>query len=98
MLITSHLMFYLKIKIYYFILFFNNLRDTYVERIRGESPNDYNDRMIRVAALWYNKHLDDKIKVLLLSSDEASKAKAINEGIPTMSREFVGIKNCNIVE
>jgi len=54
--------------------------------------------MIRVAALWYNKHLDDKIKVLLLSSDEASKAKAINEGIPTMSREFVGIKNCIIVE
>lgn len=52
--------------------------------------------MIRVAALWYNKHLDDKIKVLLLSSDEASKAKAINEGIPTMSRQFVRIINLNI--
>jgi len=54
--------------------------------------------MIRVAALWYNKHLEDKIKVLLLTSDEASKAKAINEGIPTMSRKFVGIKNLNIME
>jgi len=79
-------------------LIFIKLRDTYVERVRGESPNDYNDRMIRVAAIWYNKHLDDKIKVLLLSSDEASKAKAINEGIPTMSRELVEIKNLNIVE
>lgn len=79
-------------------MIFIKLRDTYVERVRGESPNDYNDRMIRVATLWYNKHLDDKIKVLLLSSDEASKAKAINEGIPTMSRELVEIKNLNIVE
>lgn len=79
-------------------MIFIKLRDTYVERVRGESPNDYNDRMIRVAAIWYNKHLDDKIKVLLLSSDEASKAKAINEGIPTMSRELVEIKNLNIVE
>ncbi|XP_050442392.1 exosome complex exonuclease RRP44 [Adelges cooleyi] len=61
--------------------------DTYVERIRGESPNDYNDRMIRVATQWYNKHLGGKIKVLLLSSDAASKAKAIEEGIPTMSLE-----------
>lgn len=60
-------------------------RDTYVERVRGESPNDYNDRMIRVAANWYNKHLKGRMKVLLLSSDEASKAKAIDEGIPTMS-------------
>lgn len=67
---------------YRFIFIF---RDTYVDRVRGESPNDYNDRMIRVAALWYNKHLNGKIKVLLLSSDEASKTKAINEGIPTMS-------------
>lgn len=79
-------------------MIFFDLRDTYVERVRGESPNDYNDRMIRVAALWYNKHLDDKIKVLLLSSDEANKAKAINEGIPTMSRELVEIKNLNIFE
>lgn len=67
-------------------------RDTYVERVRGESPNDYNDRMIRVAALWYNKHLNGKIKVLLLSSDEASKAKAINEGVPTMSCKYLLIE------
>ncbi|XP_060878753.1 exosome complex exonuclease RRP44 [Metopolophium dirhodum] len=75
-------------------------RDTYVERVRGESPNDYNDRMIRVAALWYNKHLDDKIKVLLLSSDEASKAKAINEGIPTMSLEqyVSGLNNVTLTD
>ncbi|XP_050525860.1 exosome complex exonuclease RRP44 [Daktulosphaira vitifoliae] len=70
---------------YTFVNVYHN--DTYVERTPGESPNDYNDRMIRVAAQWYNKHLGDKIKVLLLSSDEASKAKAIEEGIPTMSLE-----------
>lgn len=45
--------------------------------------------MIRVAALWYNKHLNGKVKVLLLSSDEASKTKAINEGIPTMSCKYL---------
>lgn len=45
--------------------------------------------MIRVAALWYNKHFNGKIQVLLLSSDEANKAKAINEGIPTMSCEYL---------
>lgn len=71
--------------------------DTYVERVRGESPNDYNDRMIRVAALWYNKHFNKTIKVLLLSSDEASKAKAIDDGIPTMSREHVFCLNFKIL-
>lgn len=64
-------------------------RDTYVERIRGESPNDYNDRMIRIAALWYNKHLNDQVKVLLLSSDEASRSKAFDEGIPTISCKYL---------
>jgi len=72
-----------------YLIFALIFRDTYVERIRGESPNDYNDRMIRVAALWYNKHLNGKVKVLLLSSDEANKAKAINEGIPTMSCKYL---------
>lgn len=62
-----------------------NFRETYVGRIKGESPNDYNDRIIRIAALWYNKHLNGKVKVLLLSSDEASRSEAINKGIPTMS-------------
>lgn len=71
--------------------------ETYVERFRGESPNDYNDRMIRVAALWYNKHFNNSIKVLLLSSDEASKAKAIDEGIPTMSREHSFCSNIKIL-
>lgn len=73
-----------------FILIF---RDTYIERVRGESPNDYNDRMIRAAALWYNKHLKDKVKVILLTSDEASKIKAVDEGIPTMSCNYLVIRN-----
>lgn len=52
--------------------------------------------MIRVSALWYNKHFDGKIKVLLISSDEASKAKAINEGIPTMSCKYLIVRNLKV--
>jgi len=48
--------------------------------------------MIRVSALWYNKHFNNKIKVLLLSSDEGNKIKAINEGIPAMSCKFLVVK------
>lgn len=31
-------------------------RDTYVEQLKGESPNDRNDRAIRVASKWYQQH------------------------------------------
>jgi exosome complex exonuclease DIS3/RRP44 len=34
-------------------------RDTYVERQKGESANDRNDRAIREATLWYKNHLAD---------------------------------------
>ena len=34
-------------------------RATYVRRNKGESPNDRNDRAIRVATAWYRDHLAD---------------------------------------
>lgn len=58
-------------------------KDTYVERKRGESINDRNDRAIRVATSWYDKHLansqkqsKEKIRVVLISDDVANREKA----------------------
>jgi exosome complex exonuclease DIS3/RRP44 len=56
-------------------------RSTYVERLPTESPNDRNDRAIRVAANWYQNHLkgsnnNKEIEVVMLSNDEGNRAKA----------------------
>lgn len=36
---------------------------------------------IRVAALWYQTHLRDAARVLLITNDRDNKRKAIEEGI-----------------
>lgn len=65
-------------------------RDTYTEREKGESPNDYNDRCIRHAARWYDKHLKEfgvngnganRASVVLLTNDIKNKEKAQAEGV-----------------
>lgn len=58
-------------------------RDTYVERVAGESANDRNDRAIRMAVHWYQKHLatNNDIKVILLTNDNGNRNKATSEGI-----------------
>lgn len=62
-------------------------RDTYVERQPGESANDRNDRAIRVATAWYEKHLklssgdETRTRVILLSDDKQNLEKATAEGI-----------------
>lgn len=62
-------------------------RDTYVERQPGETANDRNDRAIRTATAWYEKHLslsvDQKngIRVILLTDDKQNLEKAQAEGI-----------------
>jgi len=60
-------------------------RDTYVERQKGESANDRNDRAIREATLWYKNHLADHasedIDVILLTNDEDNRTKAKAEGL-----------------
>lgn len=60
-------------------------RDTYVERQKGESANDRNDRAIREATLWYKNHLADHasedIDVVLLTNDEDNRTKAKAEGL-----------------
>ncbi|CAH1267033.1 DIS3 [Branchiostoma lanceolatum] len=64
-------------------------RETYTEREQGESSNDYNDRVIRIATRWYNKHLQEnrkdgeapKVKVVLLTNDRENREKAQKEGL-----------------
>ncbi|PWZ54443.1 Exosome complex exonuclease RRP44 A [Zea mays] len=56
-------------------------RDTYVKDMVGESSNDRNDRAIRVAARWYQSHLGESVKVLLITNDRDNKRKAIEEGL-----------------
>ncbi|KAL0484556.1 nuclear exosome complex RNAse Dis3/RPR44 [Acrasis kona] len=56
-------------------------KETYVERIASESPNDRNDRAIRVAALWYMRKLSESKPVLLLTNDRANMEKAKFEEI-----------------
>ena len=67
--------------------------ETYSERQLGESPNDYNDRLIRLAAAWYNAKLaslGSSIKCTLLSNDRGNAAAARHAGVPALSvREFV---------
>ncbi|KAJ6419721.1 hypothetical protein OIU84_029775 [Salix udensis] len=47
----------------------------------GESPNDRNDRAIRVAARWYQSHLGEAVKVLLITNDRENNRKATEEGV-----------------
>lgn len=61
-------------------------RDTYIEREPGESANDRNDRAIRVATAWYEKHLkqstdENAIRVVLLTDDKQNLEKARKDGI-----------------
>lgn len=58
-------------------------RHTYVEREAGESSNDRNDRAIREAVKWYNKHLQTsrQIQTLLLTNDADNRKKALDQGI-----------------
>lgn len=62
-------------------------RDTYVERVAGESPNDRNDRAIRVATKWYDDHLtvgakkNNRIRAVLLTDDVNNRQKALAAGL-----------------
>ncbi|KAK9713411.1 hypothetical protein RND81_06G025500 [Saponaria officinalis] len=56
-------------------------KETYIKAMAGESPNDRNDRAIRVAAQWYQKHLTSAVRILLITNDKENKRKACEEGI-----------------
>ncbi|KAJ3297254.1 exosome catalytic subunit dis3 [Borealophlyctis nickersoniae] len=65
-------------------------RETYVERQKGETPNDRNDRAIRVAVNWYNAHLGGAVGCVLITDDADNRRKAKLETIPVFSvRQYV---------
>lgn len=73
-----------------FVVFHNDFSEaTYVNRERGESINDRNDRAIRKVASWYNEHLnvdqEAKIKIVFVCNDAANREKAKAEGIDLWS-------------
>ncbi|KAL3525159.1 hypothetical protein ACH5RR_013531 [Cinchona calisaya] len=65
----------------FFVFSNEHHRDTYVKEMAGETPNDRNDRAIRVATQWYQNHLGNAVRVLLLTNDRENKRKALEEGI-----------------
>jgi exosome complex exonuclease DIS3/RRP44 len=56
-------------------------RETFAGRKAGESPNDRNDRAIRIAAKWYQSQLGDSVEVLLLTNDAENLRLAKEAGI-----------------
>ncbi|KAG6329453.1 hypothetical protein ID866_9636, partial [Astraeus odoratus] len=89
-------------------VFYNEFRsETAIVREEGETPNDRNDRSIRVGAKWYNDHVrlarppvrGQKLppipQVVLLTQDAGNREKALAENIPCISiREYVqGMKD-----
>lgn len=59
-------------------------KETYVTSMQNETPNDRNDRAIRVAAEWYSRQIP-RIKIILLSDDRENRMKAKEMGIHVMS-------------
>jgi len=59
--------------------------DTYVEREGTESPNDRNDRAVRVATEWLQRQVGTGSKVILFSYDKDNLAKAKSQGIQAMT-------------
>eukprot|EP00939_MAST-03C_sp_MAST-3C-sp1_P000057 g57.t1 len=57
-------------------------RGSFQPQQSGESPNDYNDRLIRLAAEWYERRLEGTgVHVLLLTNDRDNCRKAKESGI-----------------
>ncbi|KAJ8513325.1 hypothetical protein OPV22_003759 [Ensete ventricosum] len=71
----------------FFVFSNEHHKDTYVKEMVGESPNDRNDRAIRVAALWYQSHLGVNTQILLITNDRENKRRAIEEGISSETVE-----------
>ena len=61
--------------------------ETYVETKTGETPNDRNDRAIRVATKWFQHHHSHTSKIILVTNDRANKSIARKEGIDAVSIE-----------
>ena len=76
-----------------FYVFINEHRkETYIERLPGESPNDRNDRAIRVACKWYKEHLQEAsdtkgLDVVMVTDDVKNRQLGNEEGVKSFSLE-----------
>ncbi|XP_022143443.1 exosome complex exonuclease RRP44 homolog A-like [Momordica charantia] len=75
----------------FFVFSNKHHKDTYVKEMSGESKNDRNDRAIRVATQWYQKHLGGATRVLVVINDRENKRKAIEEGIYAETKTDLGL-------
>ncbi|CAM6111100.1 unnamed protein product [Calypogeia fissa] len=74
----------------FFVFSNENHKETYIKGFAGESPNDRNDRAIRVATGWYQQHLGPGVKILLVTNDAENRRKALQDGIAAETvQEFV---------
>ncbi|ORY48228.1 RNB-domain-containing protein [Rhizoclosmatium globosum] len=75
----------------HFYVFSNELhRDTFIKKLKDESPNDRNDRAIRTACGWYAKHVPAGVSAVLMTDDADNKRKAGAEGLFAYSvRDYV---------
>lgn len=83
-----------------FYVFFNEFRqETHTVREAGETINDRNDRAVRRAVEWYNRHITDAVArrsksqtriptVVMITDDRDNLRKAKNENVPGMTREL----------
>ncbi|KAK8809491.1 hypothetical protein WA158_000434 [Blastocystis sp. Blastoise] len=68
-----------------FTVFANeHLKDTYIDKLPGESMNDYNDRAIRVATKYFENHFQKyDISIWLLTNDRKCGEIAKEDGLTT---------------
>ncbi|KAG0050997.1 exosome catalytic subunit dis3, partial [Linnemannia elongata] len=63
-------------------------RGTFIEKLKDESPNDRNDRAIRVATKWYGNHIKDlnpRVSVVMMTDDAGNRDKATADGLQAIS-------------
>ncbi len=65
----------------------------------NESPNDRNDRAIRVAAAWYMRRVPG-MPIIVLTNDAENRRKALEMGINAMSVQvqLLAMHRCRAAE
>lgn len=70
----------------FFVFVNEHRRETYVERLPGETTADRNARAVAKACAWYKDHLSDAgVDVAMISDDAASRAEAKESGVDSFS-------------
>ena len=64
-------------------------RETHITQKSGETPNDFNDRAIRVVCGWYMQHLGSELgaRVLHITNDRASREQAGQDGLKAVTMD-----------